>query len=213
MDFNSIDEEFLLRAPEKFNDPLWKQAIKIFETPKKISDLYQADLSIKRLEELIEWEEYGAIALSIQKLISNSNVISRFEKVAFTNFINEKDTHQPLAIAMYDFLYYFDENAFTNMVNVLGMYKHDKDMNVLKWPIITLFNSYRDPDNFILIKPNTVKSISKAFSINFSYTPNPNYNTYLNVLDFVKKYRDSSSLCKNESLRTAQTILFIATSK
>ncbi len=212
MDFNKIDDEFLTRFPEKFNDPLWKRAITIFNTPKKITELYQTELSITRLEELLEWGEYDAIVLSITKLINSSKVISRFEKVAFSNYIKEKDTHQPLSLAIYDFLYHFDEHAFNNMANTLGMYKQDKDMNVLKWPILTLFNSYRDPDNYILIKPNTIKSISKAFNIDFSYSSNPNYNTYLNVLNFVKKYRNSSRICNNENLRVAQTILFVVTS-
>ncbi len=212
MDFKSIDEKFLLRFPEKFKDPSWKQVIKIFNTPKKITDLYNTDLSASTLETLIEYGEYRTITDSVLRLINSSNVISRFEKIAFTNYVSEKDTHEPLSLALYDLLYHFDENSFNRMVSVLGMYRHDKNMNVLKWPILTLFNFYRDPDNYILMKPNTVKSISKAFDVDLSYIATPNYNTYLNVLNFVKKYRDSSSVCSEENLKIAQTILFAVTS-
>ncbi len=211
MNFNLIDTEFKIRFSEGFSDPLWSNVTKIFETPKKIDTLYNTELSQNRMSELIENGEYEIIIESVLKLINSAKVISRYEKIAFSNFIEERDTHQPLSIALYDLLYQFNKEAFEQMVSVLGMFKQDKNLNVLKWPIITLFNSYRTPNEHVLVKPNTVKAISKALNIDVSYTSKPNYITYLNVLNLVKEYRNSSSICNNADLRVAQTILFATT--
>ncbi len=210
MNFNSIDNEFLFRFPGGFDDPQWAAGEKKYGKTKKINEILDTELSEIKMEELIEYGEFSVIAESVLKLIRTAAIISVFEKVAFSNFVKERDTHEPLALALYDLLYHFDENSFEQMVGVLGMYKQDKSMNVLKWPILTIFNSYRDPNNHVLVKPNTVKAISKAVGYDISYTPRPNYSTYTKILNMVKDYRDSSNICKDRNLRTAETVMYIA---
>ncbi len=211
MDFNRIDEEFLVRCPEGLNDPIW---IGYFNKLclNKVKEIIDDELSQTRMEELIESQEFDLLAKSILKTVNKSPVLSRFEKLAFKNYINEIDTHEPLSLALYDLLYHFDESAFERMVNVLGMYIKDKEMNVLKWPMITFFNVSIDPKNYILVKPKTVKATAKGLGIDVEYTPRPNYRTYINVLNMTKNYKDISNICKGKCLRTAQEIMYIASS-
>ncbi len=210
MDYTNIDDLFLKKYPEGLNDPAVIEYLKIFKTPKKISDLFSTDLSESTMSEMLEIGEYETITQSILKIINSANVLSRFEKVAFNNFVKDSGTHQHLAYASYDLLYHFSEDSFNQIVNVLSMHRQDKSMDVLKWPVITLFNSYRDGYTSILVKPNTVKKISKALNIDISYTPKPNYTTYIKILDMIKNYKVQSTICSDCDFAVAQAIMFMA---
>lgn len=213
MDTIKIDEKFLSLFPLGLEDPEW---IKFFEKHDiaKIEEIYNKDLSQKKIEEYIVNNEYEKICKIVLKLSRLSSVISVFEKIAFNNFINIKESNKEFATSFYHMMFDFNSHSFERMVFVLSKYKNDinhKKLNVAKWPIITFFLSQKYPDEFIIIKPSTIKAISKLLEYEIEYKTVPNYLSYKKMIDMIKKYRDNSMIFKNKNLKVAEAALHIIT--
>ncbi len=207
MDSNTIDLLFLSKFPDGLNDEMWIELGKKHK-PNKIIETINNELSEDNLKEMLENEDYKTICTLVLKLVKKATVVSVFEKVAFQNFINDETTNKDFALAFFDLLYNYNEKSFNEMVSVLAMYKQDKNKNACKWPVITFFISYKDPNKFVILKPNTVKQTAKILEFNIEYSSTPNFKTYTNVINMVENYRENSMICKNENLMIAQAILF-----
>lgn len=204
-----IDLKFLTLFPDGFEDEEWNNLGKKHD-PSKIFRVFENELSKKELKRLLKEKDYEEICEVTSKLIKKATIVSVFEKVAFSNFI-AKETTEDFCVALYNFLYNYNEDTFEEFVSILAKHKHSKNANAAKWPIVSFLKAYQDPNNFIILKPNTVKAVAKALEFDIGYQTKPNYQTYNNVIEMVRQYQDNSSVCKDKNLMLTQAVLFVVT--
>ncbi len=204
---NNIDRVFLDMFPDGLEDTAWNELGKK-HNPNKIFKMFENELSKDNLKHLIDIKKYGEVLDISLAAIKKSSVVSVFEKVAFQNFVKYVDRKE-FAEKFYNFLYNYNDKSFEEFVTVLISCKKYKNANPAKWPVISFFKAYQNPEEFVIVKPNTVKAVAKFLDFDIEYKPLPNTNTYKNVLNMVKEYQQNSSICKNENLMITQAVLFV----
>jgi len=124
----------------------------------------------------------------IVKLITQSSLVSVFEKTRFRSVINESDElyKQEIVDAVYEMVHVNQETGFNHLASILDQFK------MAKWPIISVLPFYLDGEYEVLIKPTTVKKVIAFLECtDLQYTPKVNY-------DFYKKYRDILNIVKSQ---------------
>ncbi len=207
MDLQIIDMKFLELFPLGLEDENWKDLGKK-HNPTKVMTLINEDLSQSILKELLNRKDYNKICEISLKIIKKASVVSVFEKVAMQNFFNYSDTKVEFSHALYNFLYNFNENSFSAFVDVLAKHKEDKKANVAKWPIVSVFKAYQNPDKYVFVKPNTIKATAKFLEFDIAYKSYPTFKTFKNIEKMITSYKNKSTVCKNENLMIAQAVLF-----
>ncbi len=206
MNAKVIDNQFLEAFPNGFEDQRWNELGKK-HNPNKIFNIFNNEFSKQSFKTLLDEESYEEICEIALKLVKSASVVSVFEKVAFTNFMKYESTSE-FCNALFNFLYAYNEQSFETFVSILARHKNQKNANAAKWPIVSFFKAYQDPNNYVLVKPNTVKAVAKALDYDISYQSYPNVETYNKVLEMVKSYKKDSSVCKSSSLMLTQAVLF-----
>ncbi len=206
MNAKVIDNQFLEKFPNGFDNPMWNELGKK-HNPNKIFNIFNNEFSEHSFKALLKDKAYEEICEIALKLVKTASVVSVFEKVAFTNFIKYETTPE-FCNALFNFLYAYNDEAFETFVLLLAKHKNQKNANAAKWPIVSFFKSYQDPDNFVLVKPNTVKAVAKVLDYDISYQSYPNVTTYNKILEMVKSYKKDSSVCKDSNLMLTQAVLF-----
>ncbi len=209
MNAKLIDNHFLTIFPDGFDDIAWNTLGKKHK-PDKIIELLTVDLGKENFKRLLDAHKYYEICEKATQLVKKVTVVSVFEKVAFSNYI-EKVSPEKFCFALYDFLYNYNEESFTNFVEVLSLHKHEKNSNAAKWPVVSFFKAYQDSNEFVILKPNTTKSVAKVLEVDIEYTTVPSYKTYCNVVNMVKAYKKESKICENQNLMLTQAVLFTVT--
>ena len=203
-----IDAEFLARFPQGLSDPGWLALGKKHQSYHKVIRLCQEDLSQARLEDALQRLQMGPVSEACRQVISLSTTVSSFEKIAFRNFLAYRDVHHPLIKTLNGVLYNFGPDSFAAFVEALSLCKQDKHANAAKWPIVSCFLAYHDPQRHVCIKPTTIKKLAARLGVDIQYQATPNYNTYLQVQQMVNSFRQHSSLAKNQNNIIAQAIMY-----
>ncbi len=125
-----IDLKFLTLFPDGFEDEEWNNLGKKHD-PSKIFRVFENELSKKELKRLLKEKDYEEICEVTSKLIKKATIVSVFEKVAFSNFI-AKETTEDFCVALYNFLYNYNEDTFEEFVSILAKHKHSKNANAAK---------------------------------------------------------------------------------
>lgn len=175
------EEKFLLRYPGGFSNPLMLEIAKKHKV-EKMNKLTQDSFAIE------QFECPGKIVDSICKIVSQSSLVSLFEKPKFRDAVkamsdNEKER---LSHGLREFLYGDQEFGFELMSSLL------KEYGVAKWPLITVCPMYYRSSAEVFIKPTTAKGIIEYFELEgLKYSPNPTY-------EFYKAYREQINQMKKE---------------
>ncbi|TLG72943.1 hypothetical protein [Culicoidibacter larvae] len=204
-----IEHKFLQIFPEGLSGDDWNNAGKR-HNPDKIFEIFQTELTKEALELTLDSGDYEETIDAITAAVRRVSVISVFEKFAFKNYIAHQEIHGPFLEALYQFMYNFNEESFDGLVSVLLRYRHEKNTNPAKWPVVSFFKAYADPDNYVFVKPNTVKGEARVMEWDIQYKSMPNYQTYMQVMEMVKAFRKHSTLCQNENLMITQAVMFCA---
>ncbi len=120
------------------------------------------------------------IIKEVVKVVTNSSMVSVFEKMKFRDLIKEFDDFQKheLLGSIFELIHGDEEEGFNRLVGLLDFYK------LAKWPLISVWRAYYKPHYDVFIKPTTVKKVIKHLEINdIIYSPKPTY-------EFYKRYRE-----------------------
>lgn len=175
------EENFFIRYPGGFSNPLMLEISKKHKV-EKMHKLAKACFAIE------EFDNPNKIIEAMNKIVSQSSLVSLFEKPKFRDLVkilndNEKEL---LAKGLMEFLHGDQELGFEIMTGLLTEYK------LAKWPILTVCSVYYNPSVEVLIKPTTVKGVIEFFELEgLKYNSKPSY-------EFYRAYREQINLMKNE---------------
>lgn len=175
------EERFFMHYPAGFADPILLEIVKKHKGA-KMNKLAQESFTAEQFENPIK------IVDSIYKIVSQSSMVSIFEKPKFRDmvkFINDLEKEH-LSHGMYEFFYGDQAFGFNMIVGLLKEYK------LAKWPIITACPVYFNPSVEVFIKPTTVKNVIKYFELEgLQYSPSPTF-------EFYKAYREQMNEMKSK---------------
>jgi hypothetical protein len=126
------------------------------------------------------------------RVISQSSLISVFEKPRFSDFVMESPPQiTSLLVNGLNELLHGDEQAGFEMI--LGLLT---DRKLAKWPLMTVCQAYFHPHRDVLIKPTTVKGIIEYFELEgLQYKPTPSwafYEAYRSAIHEMESYVNPS---------------------
>lgn len=181
------EEIFLMRYPGGFSNPSMLEIVKKHKV-EKMNQLAQDSFAKKQFKEPLK------IVEAMGKIISQSSLISVFEKPKFRDLIKglNSDEKERLSHGLKEFLHGDQEFGFHMMNALLGEYK------LAKWTYLTLIPNYYHPDEEVYIKPNTVKGVIAYFGLEgLQYSPKPTFAFY-------RAYREQIRQMKQEVSTTMQ---------
>lgn len=162
------EEIFLRRFPGGFSHPQMLALTKKHKV-EKMKQLAQDSFGVAR------FADAGSIIESMGKVVSQSTLISLFEKPRFRDLLKvlSDSEKQHLAHGLQEFLHGDQEFGLGLMTGLLQEYK------LAKWPLVTVYPIYYRPDTEVFIKPTTVKGIIEYFELTgLQYQPTPNFTFY-----------------------------------
>lgn len=207
--FQQIDQDFLLRFPGGLNDPEWLALAKKYRVVDKVREL-AASLDAATLAQALDSGCTTAVVDTLDKLISRCPTVSTFERMAFRHYLAYSDTHLPLIAALDGVWRRCEAETFEQWVSVLEMCRHDKCANPAKWPVVTAFLAYADPDAHVHIKPTTTRQLAARLGVDIGYQSRPNFATYQRVREMVSAFRASSAVAHGQNYITTQAVMYCA---
>lgn len=162
------EEKFLKQYPGGFSNPRMLEIAKKHKL-EKMNKLAQESFTIGQFESPVK------IVDSMCKIVSQSSMVSVFEKPKFRDFANALsiDEKERLSIGLKEFLHYDQEAGFKLMCGLLSEYK------LAKWPLLTVCPVYFNPGVEVFIKPTTVKGVIAYFELEgLKYSPRPSFEFY-----------------------------------
>ncbi|GAA3573429.1 hypothetical protein GCM10022265_23170 [Marinobacter xestospongiae] len=137
------------------------------------------------------------VAEHMAKIVTQSSLVSRFEKPAFKRLIENMtwSDREQYAFSLFDMLHGDQERGFDTMVSLLKPHK------LAKWPVITVIPYYFAPNREVFVKPTTIKKIIAQYELNdLVYRPLPDYGFYMGLkghIDRMKSQVDPSLVGDN----------------
>ncbi len=177
----AAEVRFLLNYPGGFEHPAMLEISKKHKV-EKMCELAQTELAaaaFKNPETVVE---------TLQKIVSRSSLISVFEKPKFKDALASmsKSERQALSDSVKALLHGDEAEGFEGLARCLAPYKMDK------WPLMTVVQSYYDPERNTILKPTTVKGILKFFEIDdLVYNSRPSYDFYTRYRDYIHQMREA----------------------
>ncbi|KUO75686.1 MAG: hypothetical protein APF77_04115 [Clostridia bacterium BRH_c25] len=179
------EARFFTRYPGGFSDPLMLEIAKKHKV-EKMNKLAQDSFTIET------FKNPGVIVDSMKKIVSQSSMVSIFEKPKFRDLAttisdNEKER---LSHGLKEFLHGDQESGFRLMSELLNEYK------LAKWPLLTVCPIYYRPAVEVFVKPTTAKGVIEYFELEgLKYSPKPTfefYRAYREQINQIKKEVDAS---------------------
>ncbi len=181
------EERFLMRYPGGFSDPLMIQIAKKHKV-EKMNKLAQDSFAIE------QFENPNKIADSMSKIVSQSSMVSIFEKPKFRDLVKaiNDDEKERLSLGLKEFLHGDQAFGFRLMSDLLREYQ------LAKWPLLTVCSVYYRPSVEVFVKPTTAKGVIEYFELEgLKYSPKPTF-------EFYRAYREQINLMKKEVAATLQ---------
>ena len=167
----AAEARFLARYPEGFASP------QMLEIAKK----HKVEKMKKMAQDSFAPEQFGSadqIAAALVKVVSQSSLVSVFEKPKFRDAVLSMNDAEKahLAQGLHDFLHGDQARGFGQMTGLLEEYK------IAKWPILTVAPIYLRPHEEVFIKPTTAKNIIAHFELTgLHYQAKPTYDFYRDI--------------------------------
>lgn len=162
------EHEFLMRYPGGFEHPEMLVISKKHK-PEKMNQLAQASFAP---EKFLFPEE---IVSNMVKIVTQSSMISLFEKPQFRDFVKmlSSDERALLARGLEEILHGNQELGYRWLIDVLLIGK------MAKWPIVTICPVYYRSNVEVFVKPTTAKFIIEHFELkDIKYLPRPSFDFY-----------------------------------
>jgi hypothetical protein len=135
-----------------------------------------------------QFEDPGKIIDSMLKIVSQSSLVSIFEKPKFRDLVKimSIDEKERMSLGLREFLHGNQGFGFELMAGLLSEYK------LAKWTLLTVCPVYYRPGIEVFIKPNTTKGVITYFELDeLKYSPKPTF-------EFYRGYREQINLMKAE---------------
>ena len=168
---HDAEAQFFARYPGGFEDPELVEIVK----KHKIEKMNKLALESFAPE---KFEDIDQVVAAMSKLVTQSSLVSIFEKPKFRDMTKVLDhaDKEYLALGLKGLLY-GDETAqargFLEMASVLADYK------IAKWPLLTVYGVYFRPEDEVFIKPTTVKAVIEYFELEgLKYNSTPTFEFY-----------------------------------
>lgn len=170
--------DFLERYPDGFCHPEMIEMGKKHKMDKMVA-LAQGSFARQNFKNPDE------ITNSMLKIVTQSSLISIFEKPKFRDFIKRTPPNDKVLIAkgLKELLYGNEQEGFEEL---LFQFQREK---LAKWTLMTVFQAYFNPEVDVFIKPTTTKSIIKELNLDIVYNPTPSwefYESYRNIINQMK---------------------------
>ena len=126
------------------------------------------------------------------KVVSESSIISVFEKPRFRDFASNlsAEERELLACGLEELLHGREQTGFETLLDLL------KSRKLGKWSLMTVCQTYFHAKQAVFVKPTTVKGIIQYFELaHLQYKPTPTwdfYQAYRSTLHDMKSKVDSS---------------------
>ncbi len=163
---------FLKQYPEGFEDP----ALSALAKRHKMSAIVAyAKAHLSQMEQGRLPERALEIKATAIQLINKSSMVSLFEKPKFRDALNSfsHEETQRFALGLWELLHGQRAMGFTMLQELLTPY------GIAKWPVLTAFLCYCEPEENLLVKPTTVKGVIAYFDFeDLKYPTKPNYEFY-----------------------------------
>lgn len=175
------EKNFMTRFPGGFLHPEMLALIKKHKV-EKMKKMAQDNFAVG------QFDNAHNIVEAMGKIVSQSSLISLFEKPKFRDFVKglSDGEKEHLAHGLKEFLHGDQAFGFGLMTGLLSEYK------LAKWPLITIYPIYYRPDTEAFIKPTTVKGIIEYFELTgLKYNSAPTY-------EFYASFREQILLMKQE---------------
>ncbi|MEA4847780.1 MAG: hypothetical protein VB106_11165 [Clostridiaceae bacterium] len=182
------EERFLLRYPGGFSDPMMLEIAKKHRV-EKMNRMAQESFAAEN------FDDPDRITDSMSRIVSQSSIVSVFEKPRFREFIKviSHSERELLAHGLREFMHGDQASGFKLMAGLLDEYK------LAKWTLLTVCPVYYKPDEEVFIKPTTVKGVIEYFELEgLKYSPKPAY-------EFYRAYREQINRIKKEVDALLQT--------
>lgn len=164
----AAEENFVLRFPGDFSNPEMLQITKKHKV-EKMRKLAQDSFAIGL------FKDAGNIVEAMAGIVSQSSLVSMFEKPKFravVNALNDSEKEH-FAFGLKEFLYGNQASGFEMMTELLCEYK------MAKWPLLTVCPIYFRPYREVFIKPTAAKGIIEYFELNgLKYSAHPTFEFY-----------------------------------
>ena len=177
----AAEAKFLERYPGGFSHPEMLEIVKKHKVEKMIN-LARASFAVD------QFGDAGQIADAMIKVVSQSSLVSVFEKPKFRDAVRSMNdaekTH--LSRGLKEFLHGDQPVGFSLLTGLLQEYK------IAKWPVLTVFPIYYRPADEVFVKPTTAKGIIAHFELSgLRYSAQPTFAFY-------QAYRQQILLMKQE---------------
>ncbi len=175
------EERFLMDYPGGFSNPLMLEIAKKHKG-EKMNKLAQESFAIE------QFESASRIVESMAKIVSQSSLVSIFEKPKFRDLTKVMNTNEKerLSHGLREFLHGNQGFGFELMCDLLNEYK------LAKWTLLTVCPVYYRPSQEVFIKPTTTKGIIEHFELEgLKYSPKPTF-------EFYRAYREQINQMKAE---------------
>ncbi|MGN6715646.1 hypothetical protein [Anaerocolumna jejuensis] len=175
------EERFFSRYPEGFSDPMILEISKKHRV-EKMNKLAQDSFAME------QFENPGTIVDSMNRIISQSALISVFEKPKFKELVKAMGDIEKVRLAhgLKEFLYQDQKYGFEQMAALMEEYK------LAKWPLLTVCPIYFRPEAEVYVKPTAAKGIIEYFELEgIHYSPRPSF-------EFYQAYREHINQMKKE---------------
>ena len=129
------------------------------------------------ISELIAERRYQDICDRARHIESATSFLTKGEKTAFYNALEQPVHQKTFSIGLADLLYGSDspEDRFKGFARALDL------LGINRWPYATLFGFIRFPQENAMIKPTLIQNVAKTFCWRIIYKPEPNWRTYAAV--------------------------------
>lgn len=172
---------FIMRFPGGFSNPQMLELTKKHKV-EKMKKMAQDSFAVGKFESADD------IIDSMGKIVSQSSLISLFEKPKFRDLVKvlSDSEKKHLAHGLKEFLHGDQAFGFGLMTGLLHEYK------LAKWPLLTVYPIYYRPSVEVFIKPTTAKGIIEYFELTgLKYNSNPTF-------EFYKAFREQITQMKQE---------------
>lgn len=173
------EHEFLMRYPGGFEHPDMIEISKKHK-PEKMNQLAQ---SVFAPEKFAFPEE---IVSNMVKVVTQSSMISVFEKPQFRDFVKTLNANERalLAKGLEEIIHGDQAHGFNLLVDILLIGK------MAKWPIATICSVYYRPTFEVFVKPTTAKFIVEHYQLaNLKYKPRPSYEFYYRFREYINEMK------------------------
>ncbi len=196
-----FESQFLMRYPDGFYSP---EMIEIGKKHKMDKMVTLAQTSFQD----DSFENPEMVISQLIKLVSQSSMVSLFEKPKFRDGINamSNEERELLSEALKMLLYGDEAEGFKLFTDCLYQKR------LAKWPLVTACLAYFRPDTEVFVKPTTVKGIIKTLELEgVEYHPSPSYEFYKAYRDIINELKGhvDVSLAPNNAAFSGFLMMFI----